>query len=129
MKIPARKKERYVLLLGELRKYNYKKFLCGALGAKVRVYPESIAETAWHASKSILSTKLALRLPYVVKNAKIYKQHVQPKDTKQTKVFHFKELVILTCGIRGLGTAQLTVGIRYKKFLMEYCITDFNHKK
>ena len=127
--IPASRIDRKHLLEKELHKYNYKKFYCPALNVKVRVHPESITETAWHASKSVLSTKLALRLPYVIQNAKVYKEHITPKSTKQSKVFHFRELVILICGIRGLGTAKLTIGIKFKKMAIEYCITDFRYKK
>lgn len=127
--VPENRNERRVLLVEYLRKYSYKKIHCPALGVKVRIYPESIQETAWHASKSVISTKLALRMPYVIHNAKIYQQHIKPKETKQTKVFHFRELVVLVCGIRGLGTARLTVGIKFKKFVVEYCITDFHCEK
>ena len=125
--IPANKIDRQHLLEKELRKYHYKHFYCKSLNVKVRIYPKSISETAYHAAKSVLATKLALRLPYVIQNAKIYKLNQPIKNNKQTKEFHFKELAILKCGIRGLGTAKLTVGYRYKRLVIEYCITDFKY--
>jgi len=125
--IPATIKERRKLLKTELKKYQNKRYICPALGIKVRVTPNSIVETAQHAAKSAIATKLALRLPYVIKNATIVLERKPPKPNKQTNAFHFRELAILKCGIRGLGTAKLTVGYVYENYVVEYCITDMHY--
>ena len=73
----------------------------------------------------MLSTKIALRLPYVIANAKIDKLHQRPKNNQQRTRFHFVEIGNLTCGIRGLGTAKLTIGVIDNGDTIEYCITGF----
>lgn len=126
--IPNTIKGRRLLLEKELQKYSYKKVYCPALSRKVRIHPDSITETAYHASKSVLSTKLALRIKYIIEHAKLIQTGITPKCGTQTRKFHFKELVVLSCGIRGLGTAKLTVGYVYKRLVIEYCITDIKMK-
>lgn len=114
------------LLQKELKPYQGRQFYCKALDCFVRVTSHSISETAHHASRSVVSTKLALRLPYIIENAKILQPNVPTKQgQKQTKVMKFQYLILLTCGIRGLGTALLTVGKRISGNVYEYCITDF----
>lgn len=127
-KIPTDRRGRRLLLEQELKIYTYKKFYCPALRVKVRIWPQSISETAWHASKSVLSTKLALRLPYIIKNASVIVPVQTPKRNTRQIEMRFKKLAILKCGIRGLGTAKLTVGYRYAKFVLEYCITDIRNE-
>lgn len=131
-KIPENSWERFRFLLKELKQYKGKLFFSKALKQKVIVSGHSVSETAYHAGKSILSTKLALRLPYIIENAKLLYTK-QPKDNKQTKTMKFQKIHLLSCGIRGLGTALLTVGERKsvvkngkieKGEMYEYCITD-----
>lgn len=126
-KIPENRWDRHRLLFfQELKPYQGKQFYCKALGCSVKVTRKSIAETAYHASRSIVSTKLALRLPYIIQNAKILQPYLPTKQgQKQTKVMFFQHLISLTCGIRGLGTALLMVGKRKNGDVYEYCITDF----
>ncbi len=128
--IPATIYERRELLYKELRKAGNKTVFCPAINRRVKILPESITETAFHASKSVVSTKLALRIRYIISNAKIVQSGIKPKTGTQTKKFHFKELIILSCGIRGLGTAKLTIGLKPRKQYIEYCITDIRcHNK
>ena len=125
-KIPIDRWQRYRLLLKELKQYQSKRFYCKSLTCFVKVTSNSITETAHHASKSMISTKLAIRLPYVIKNAKVFEPYIPTKlNGKQVKTMKFQYLILLTCGIRKLGTALLTVGKRKSGDVYEYCITDF----
>lgn len=137
--IPEDRWKRFWLLQKELKQYKGKLFFSKALKQKVIVSGHSVSETAYHASKSIISTKLAIRLPYIIENAKLLYTK-RPKDNKQTKTMKFQKVILLSCGIRGLGTALLTIGQRKpivkngkieKAKMYEYCITDlrFSQKK
>ena len=124
--IPASFSARRKLLKIELKQYQGRHIYCPALHCKVYINNHSITETSMHASISVTSTKLALRLPYIIQNAKIYRPNIPPKsNNSQKKKMKFIELCLLTTGVRGLGTALLTVGKKQCGAFYEYCITDF----
>ena len=120
--------ERKALLKKELQKYIDKSFFCPCLNAYVLVTKESIKETVYWASLEDESTKLALKLPEIIKNAVIYKSNLKPKPGKQTKKFYFSEIFILLSKI-SIGTAKLTIGYKKSGKYIEYCITNFNKNK
>lgn len=122
--IPNTRAKRQKFLRKELRQFQGQHY-CPALKTYVFVIHGSIKETAIHAGNTILSTKIALRLPYIIANAKIDKLHQLPKNNQQRTRFHFAEIGNLICGIRGLGTAKLTVGIRIDGKTIQYCVIGF----
>ena len=125
--IPTTIKARRKFLQRELRRFQGE-YKCTALKCKVHVFHASVKETAHWAALSNTSTKLALRLPYIIENAKIYKVNQSPKNNHQISKFHFTEIAQLICGLRGIGTALLTIGYRVDGIKVEYCITDFRAK-
>lgn len=127
MRIPLTTDKRRELLKRELQKHIGQRYYCPALGAKVRVTASSITETAQHAARSIAGTRLALRLPLVIKMAAKTRRGLEPKPGTQTKEFHFLEIITMVAEIKGIGKAKLTVGrkrqIKKNKYI-EYCITE-----
>lgn len=130
--IPNTTYARRVLLQQWLQQYKNVCFACPSLGKDVKVWVNgnSISEIVHHAGTSVLSTKLALRLPYIIGNAKVLIPYQVPKENKQTKKFNFNRMIVLTCGVKGLGTALLTIGATTRGNYVQYCVTDIKkHKK
>lgn len=95
---------------------------CPALGGvPVKITLNGIRETAFHASKSPISTAAALDLKKQISTAKnpIFKI---PKKGTQTKKFGFKALFILK-GVFNAHTTKITVGMRRCGSVLEYCLT------
>lgn len=124
--IPKTVLARKNFLKKELQKFVGKKYKCPALSnADVYVIEDSIEETAYHASKSIKSTKAALYLDIIIKNAK-YSDEDKPKKGNQTKKFKFKTMYILYCDLKEIGNIKLTIGVKEDGTKIQYCVTAIN---
>lgn len=123
--IPYSEPEIEELLKKELKQYQGKPFYCKALGVDVSVTRKSIEETAYNCKFNRRAAELALCLPDVIKNAKIKELHLPTKSNKQKKHFHFTEIAILTCNLKGKGIAKLVVGFKDNGEVVEYSITNF----
>lgn len=125
MKIPDTIQERRIFIKNQLLQYQDKSFYCRALNCKVRVTEKSIQETAYQGALTKQSTKLALHLPFVIRNAIILEMHLPPKIGRQTKIMKFIEIANLLASIPRVGKAKLTVGFISKEECIEYAITDY----
>ena len=123
--IPETVQERRKFLKNELSQYKDKAFYCKALDCNVLVTEKSVIETAFYAASNIISTKLALRLPEIIQKASILSLHLPPKLGRQTKVMKFTEIANLTCEVKRIGVAKLTIGYTIKWECIEYAITAF----
>lgn len=109
----------------QLKQYQGKHFYCKALGVNVSVTRKSIDETAHNCRNNRRSAELALCLPEIIEKAKIKQLHLPTKSNQQKKHFHFKEIAILVCNLKGKGIAKLVVGFRDNGEVVEYSITNF----
>ncbi len=125
MKIPETKQERRRFLKAYLSQYANKSFYCRALDCRVKVLDKSIDETAYQAAITINATKLAMRLPDVIKEATILSLHLPPKTGKQTKRMKFVRIGNLVASIPRVGKAKLTVGYIVNGDCIEYAITEY----
>ena len=127
--IPRNQRKRHDLIVSRLERFRNKRVFSKQLKDYVYISGDSIGETAHWASKSVVSTIIALNMQGVIKNAVVVEEHKKPESRKQTRTFHFVEIIILYCYVNGFGTAKLTVGKRRKGKLMEYCITRIRMEK
>jgi len=125
MKIPETKQERRRFSKAYLSQYANKSFYCRALDCRVKVLDKSIDETAYQAAITINATKLAMRLPDVIKEATILSLHLPPKTGKQTKRMKFVRIGNLVASIPRVGKAKLTVGYIVNGDCIEYAITEY----
>lgn len=125
MKIPEKMQERRRFLKAYLSKYANKSFYCRALDCRVKVLDKSIDETAYQAAISINATKLAMRLPDVIKEATILDLHLPPKTGRQAKRMKFIRIGNLVASIPRVGKAKLTVGYIVNGDCIEYAITEY----
>ena len=109
----------------ELKQYQGKPFYCKALGVNVSVTRKSIDETAHNCRNNRRSAELALCLPEIIEKAKIRQLHLPTKSNRQKKHFHFKDIAVLICNLKGKGIAKLVVGFRDNGEAVEYSITNF----
>lgn len=125
MNIPETAQERRKFIKSQLIKYQDKSFYCRALDCKVKIIDKSIDETAYYAATSKQATKLALKLPQVIKDAEVIELHLPPKIGRQSKVMRFTEIANLLADIPRVGKAKLTVGYTANKECIEYAITEY----
>lgn len=126
MKIPDTVQERRQFIKEQLLQYKDMQFYCPALGCKIKVIDKSIDETAYYAAISKEATKLAIRLPMVIRNAVVLQLHLPPKiGRRQTKKMKFVEIANLLATIPRLGKAKLTVGFTTSNECIEYAITQY----
>lgn len=125
MKIPDTKQERRRFLKQQLAHCVGKKYYCRALDCYVLVTDKSIEETAYQAAITTKATKLALRLPEVIREAVILDLHLPPKPGRQTKRMKFIRIGNLLASIPRIGKAKLTIGYLINGDCIEYAITDY----
>ena len=123
--IPDTIQERRKFIKDNLLQYQDKSFYCKALDCKVKVIDKSIDETAYYAATSKQATKLALKLPLVIRDATILKLHLPPKIGRQSKRMKFTEIANLLTDIPRIGKAKLTVGFIENGECIEYAITEY----
>lgn len=51
--------------------------------------------------------------------------HLPTRSIKQIKQFHFNEIAILTCNLKGKGIANLVIGFKDNGEAVGYSITNF----
>ena len=105
-----------------LKGYAHVAMVSPSLG-KVVLTKDGIEETAHHASKSVKSTMAAMQLRNVVETAVWDGETDTPKDGKQTKRFHFKEMYFLYTSLPFIGKVKLTIGRKGNNLYIEYCCT------
>ena len=125
MKIPDTRQERRRFIKEHLYQYQDKSFYCKALDCDVKVTDKSMEETAFQAAISKQTTKLAIKLPQVIRNATILEIHLPPKAGRQTKKMKFIEIANLLANIPRTGMAKLTVGYIKNGECIEYAITEY----
>lgn len=123
--IPDTIQERRRFLKQHLSKHTNNSYYCRALDCYVLVTDKSIEETAYQAAVSKNATKLALRLPEVIKEATILDLHLPPKPGRQTKRMKFVRIGNLLASIPRIGKAKLTIGYLVNGNCIEYAITDY----
>lgn len=124
-KIPDTKQERRRFLKAHLSQYANKSFYCRALDCRVKVIDRSIDETAYQAAISVKATRLAMRLPDIIKEATVLDLHLPPKTGRQTKRMKFVRIGNLVASISRVGKAKLTVGYIVNGDCIEYAITEY----
>ena len=113
----------------ELKAYLGKTYTCKSIGVPVMVTADSIVETAYNASITRHSSKIALYLPYIIRNAKPISLHLPTESRKQTTTFHFVEIGVFRCNVPKAGIAQIVIGYRRNGKAIEYAVTDYQVKK
>lgn len=113
----------------ELSIYQGKAFFCKSIGVPVLVTADSVEETAYNASTSRKASKIALYLPYIIRNAKPINLHLPTEARKQTVTFHFVEIGLFRCNVPKVGIAQIVIGYRRKGKAIEYAVTDYQTSK
>lgn len=127
--IPRNQRRRSELIVSRLERFKDKRVFCKSLKDYVYISGNSIGETAHWACKSTISTIFALNMQGIIRNAVVVEEHKKPESRKQTRTFHFVEIIILYCYVNGFGTAKLTVGKRKKGKIFEYCVTRIRMEK
>ena len=81
----------------------------------------SVAETAYHASKTYLSTLAVLQLDAVLSCAtKVSTKKVEKRRNQQG----FRSMIIMRHALPGIGVIKLLVGVKHKSLIkIQYCIT------
>lgn len=108
----------------QLRKYKNKTFYNKNLNVNILVTADSIAETAQNCRPNRQAAKLALHLPYILRNAKIKELHLPVISKKQRNRFRFTEIAKMSCNIPHVGIAKIVVGYRKNGEIIEYSITN-----
>ena len=129
MKIPETIQERRRFIKQKLEPCKDKSFYCRALDCKVKVTDRSVEETAFQGAVSKQATKLAIRLPEVIRTATIIALHLPPKPGRQRSRMHFKEIANLLAVVPRVGKAKLTVGFVDNGDCIEYAITEYKPVK
>lgn len=125
MEIPETKQERRRFIKLQLANCVGRKYYCRALDCYVLVTDKSVEETAYQAAITKNATKLALRLPEVIREATILDLHLPPKPGRQTKRMKFVRIGNLYASIPRVGKAKLTIGYLINGDCIEYAITDY----
>ncbi len=125
MKIPETRQERRRFLKAYLSQYANRSFYCKVLCCYVKVQDKSIDETAYQAAITTKATKLAMRLPEVIREASILELHLPPKAGRQTKRMKFIRIGNLVASIPRVGKAKLTIGYMVNGDCIEYAITEY----
>jgi len=100
-----------------------------SLNEWVAIAPRSIAEISSHASKSTLSTIMALNCVHLVENAILAEDKIPPHSNRERKDFNFKEMKVLVAKLENIGTAKITVGKQSMGKHFVYCITAIEIEK
>ena len=112
-----------------LSAYKGKTYTCKSIGVPVLVTGDSIDETAYNASITRHASKIAMHLPYIIRNAKPIKLHLPTESRKQTITFHFVEIGVFRCNVPKVGIAQIVIGYRRNGKMIEYAVTDYQVNK
>lgn len=119
--VPTRIDDRRKLIEKKLLALAGKELDCPCLCVRVKVVRLSIKEIAFHASKSLASTAVALDLPYWLKIARFFKCTF-PKKNRQQELFRFAFMYELHADTPH-GVAKIMVGVRNNGRFLQYCIT------
>jgi len=95
----------------------------------VAFVPKSVHEIASHASKSVVSTIMALNSVDLVKKAVVVQEGCVPHSKSERQRFHFKEMKILAAKLKDYGCAKITVGKQSLGKHLVYCITAIEIEK
>ena len=125
IQIPYDLQGRREFIQSERQRYQNKTFYCKALDVNIIVNVDSIPETARNAATSRKAAKIALYLPYIIRNAKVKELHLPVESRTQTRDFHFREIAVLRCNVPKVGIAKVVVGYRNNGKVIEYAITDY----
>lgn len=120
--IPETVDERREFILAQLGNITECVFSNG-LQEYVALLPKSVVEISSHASKSVLSTIMALNCVSLISAAKVLETGIAPHSNKEKKVFHFKEIKLLGALLEGYGHAKITVGKQSLGKHLVYCVT------
>ena len=129
IQIPYGLPQRQDFLKKELEYLKGKTFFCKSIGVNVFVTADSIEETAFNAALSRHASKIALYLPYIIRNAKPIILHLPTTARKQTTTFHFVDIGVFRCNVPKVGIAQIVIGYRRNGKAIEYAITDYQVNK
>lgn len=128
--IPRSFLERKEFLLKRLNRYQGAAVYNNSLKANVKINGKSIGETAHHASKSLSSTKLALNIIHIIRNARRYgNKDGYPIHSQKQIEMKIERIFLFKCAVNGIGTANLTIGRKRSGNYVEYCITDIKYAK
>lgn len=109
----------------KLKKYIGKTFYNKCLEVNICITPDGIKETVQNCRPNRQAAKLALYLPYILRNAKISRLHLPVESKKQKERFHFTNIAELKCEVKGVGIAKVIVGYKITNKVIEYSITNF----
>lgn len=129
IQIPYDLPGRQEFLRKELQYLQGKTFFCKSINVNVLVTADSIEETAFNAALSRQASKIALHLPYIIRNAKPKILHLPTTARKQTTTFHFVEIGLFRCNVPKVGIAQIVIGYRRNGKAIEYAVTDYQVNK
>ena len=110
-----------------LEKYKGRTYYNKQLGVNIIVTSHSIRETMQNCRVNRQSAKLALYLPYILRNAKIIRLHLPVESKKQKERFAFTEIAELRCNVKRVGIAKLIIGYKKNNLSIEYSITNFQY--
>lgn len=128
-KIPYSENGIQEFLQTELKKFQGKSYFCKALGVFVSITRKSIEETAYNCRPNRKAAEMALELPHIIEHAKIEKLDLPVKSIRQSKHFHFKQIAVLKCNMKGKGIAKLVIGFRDSGEVIEYSVTNYQPNK
>lgn len=109
----------------KLSSYIGKTYYNKHLGVNIIVTSDSVDETAQNCRPNRQAAKLALHLPYILRNAKIIELHLPVISKKQKVRFGFVDIAKLSCTVPNVGIARVIVGYRKRGDVIEYSITNF----
>ena len=112
-------------IIARLFAYVNKTFYNKSLKQNILISPDSITETAQNCRPNRQAAKLALHLPYVLRNANVVKRNLEAMSKKQKNRFKFEEVAILSCNVSGVGIAKVVIGFRDTGVAVEYSVTNF----
>ena len=116
------KEKRRLIIMQNLAKFKKQTVVCPCLGGvPVSLNSEALYEIAYHASKSVKSTELALDYENLIKTAKFVRGDI-PKDEKQRKRMQFEFVFELSAKSKGIK-AKLIIGVKANKSFLQYSIT------
>ncbi len=126
--IPDTIKERREFLYKRLNRYQGVSVYNNSLKANVKINGKSIEETVFHAGKGLSSAKLALNIIHIIRNARRYghKDGYPPHSNRQTEM-KIERIFLFKCAVKGIGTANLTIGRKRSGNYVEYCISDIKY--
>ena len=88
----------------------------------------SVAETAYHASKTYLSTLAVLQLDAILSNSTLVE--TTPINPKKKNQKGFIQMLRMAYNSPGIGAIKMLVGVKQRdKSKVQYCITALNSDK